>query len=166
VEKRNELAEIFVNSIESGGWKDVIYVDNNVLIMANEESKKIMLIAHTVKDKIETGNVFNIFSSYTLEDRDVSFHISIIFDVEYSQISRHFKIPKFINWYLSTVSMYMEAIKPIKELMKKYNTENPDYVEIERETISIRMNLQEKNKKLTDSLYEKSNKEFFDENEI
>jgi hypothetical protein len=166
VEKRNELAEIFISSIESSGWTDVIYADNDVLIMANEKSKQIMLIAHTISDKIESGNVFNFFSAYTLEDSNINFHMSIIFDVEYNLISQHFKIPEFINWYLSTVSMCMKAVKPIKELMKKYNTENSNYREIEKETISIRMNLQENNKKLTDSLYEKSNKEFFDENGI
>ena len=92
IEKRNKLAEILINSF-GDNW-------NNVIFLVSDKLKKFVLIAYSTK-KIIKKQGFNIFSNFLDETTDDQLNMTIVFDYDFSSLSKTLKIPKFINWYLS-----------------------------------------------------------------
>ncbi len=155
LEKRHKTAEIFIDSIQETGWNNIVYFDESVLLIVNDGTKKIMLIAHTITEPLADGKkIFNCFSSMSTDNTVDDFYISIIFDVDLSEVAKNFKIKKFINYYLSILSQCLNVVNEVKELMVKYNSRDIKYSEIENTFIKIRMDLQAQKTKTLDSFYE------------
>ncbi len=161
IEKRNKLAEILINSF-GDNWNNVIYMDNDVIFLVSDKLKKFVLIAYSTK-KIIKKQGFNIFSNFLDETTDDQLNMTIVFDYDFSSLSKTLKIPKFINWYLSISVMCLETIKQIKEHMKNYNTniDTFDYKYIETSLLSIGILLKKQSENLANSYYENNNIDFF-----
>ena len=161
IEKRNKLAEILINSF-GDNWNNVIYMDNDVIFLVSDKLKKFVLIAYSTK-KIIKKQGFNIFSNFLDETTDDQLNMTIVFDYDFSSLSKTLKIPKFINWYLSISVMCLETIKQIKEHMKNYNTniDTFDYKYIETSLLSIEKLLKKQSENLANSYYENNNIDFF-----
>ena len=157
IEKRNKLAEILINSF-GDNWNNVIYMDNDVIFLVSDKLKKFVLIAYSTK-KIIKKQGFNIFSNFLDETTDDQLNMTIVFDYDFSSLSKTLKIPKFINWYLSISVMCLETIKQIKEHMKNYNTniDTFDYKYIETSLLSIGILLKKQSENLANSYYENNN---------
>ncbi len=95
IEKRNKLAEILINSF-GDNWNNVIYMDNDVIFLVSDKLKKFVLIAYSTK-KIIKKQGFNIFSNFLDETTDDQLNMTIVFDYDFSSLSKTLKIPKFIN---------------------------------------------------------------------
>lgn len=161
IEKRNTLAEAFLLSI-ANHWDNVIFMNNEIILMSSTSLKKILLISH-INNKIVTNErlVYSIFSEYKLEETNQHFSMAIIFDCDFSSLSINLKIPQFINWHLNTISMCLDSISYIKDCIRKYNNNLISCQEIESSLLHLGISLKEKNKNLIDSFYEKYNNDFF-----
>ena len=158
-EKRNECAEALFNSLNKTGWKNVIYYDNYVTLATNEKYKRIILITHSTME-IENNKVFSLFDSFKKEDEDIKIYCGILISIDYSEKSKQFKIPEFINWFLSTVSICLNYINRVKIFMKNYNKGTLNYIETGKEFLSIEKSLQKDVDNLEKSIYEEKERKY------
>ncbi|SRR3972149_2270717 len=120
-EKRNKSAELFLDIVNDAGWTDVIYMDYYMMIAINETSKKIIFFIISPKDESNSSFVFHNFGEKNNSD---ALNVASIFDCNYSEKSKNLKIPEFIHWYLSVLSICLKSVGEVKILMKKYNSGN------------------------------------------
>lgn len=157
VEKINKNLNQFLNSINSHGWNDVIYLDNNIVIVDKNVEGKIIFVAHTIfgKDK-DLNTPFVYFSTSKENENDFNyldnFFISIIIDIEYKQNSKNFKIPKFINYYTNIIYMFYNSIECFKIIVKEYNNEKSYFDEIYEKFRFLKDNLDSQHREFLNSL--------------
>ena len=91
------------------------------MIAINETSKKIIFFIISPKDESNSSFVFHNFGEKNNSD---ALNVASIFDCNYSEKSKNLKIPEFIHWYLSVLSICLKSVGEVKILMKKYNSGN------------------------------------------
>lgn len=150
VEKRYKPFEYFIKSIETVNW-DVIFADRDVIFIKNDRTKSINLITHS-QSLIENSGIYHQFSKYMLTE-NIHLYVLIVFTEEFKEISTHFRISQFIQYYTIIESMCLQSISAIKELMKKNNNKSISYQCFEKKIVAIRMSLQYKQNKIMKSFY-------------
>lgn len=159
IEKRNECAEALFSFLNIKGWENIIYYDNYVTLTINESFNRIMLITHSTI-KIENNKVFSYFDSFYKEGEEKKLYIGILISIDYSEKSKQFKIPEFINWFLSAVSICLNSISRVKEFMKNYNKGISNYTETEKEFLLIEKLLHSNIENLEKSINEEKERKY------
>lgn len=164
IEKINKFSDLFISNITETSWKNVVFFDKNILLAVNKDAKSIMLLSYIGKETMGVSDSFNIFNTYYVEDKRIFCHISIIFDINYGDETKNFKIRNFIDWYIHILSIFRKYFNPIREMINNY--EEDRFSDVESQLTEIRNSLKEESRKTTDYFYEKTNQDFFNENPI
>jgi hypothetical protein len=161
LEKRIKPVEFFINSIKDAGWEDIVFFEKNLVLITNERTKQILLLSCSENEIFKNVNNFTLFSTYNLGYETKNIYVSLIFDIRYGEITKNFKIPDFIKWYISSISTCKYHIKTIKEILKNFENGYINSKEIETKFMETRLILETKNKELTNFFYNKNIEDFF-----
>lgn len=171
IEKHNDIISAFLNDLKRHGWEDIIYIDKYIILLSNHKTKQIAMLGYLIKseenkDFLYPLTDFTIFSDYTLNDIKKYVIINILVEVSYSESTKNFKVPDFINWYISSVNICESSIIKTRKFIKKFyndNFINSEARKINKENEDFKQKIKEKLTNLTNSFYQNSIDNFFNE---